>query len=86
MGKIREPVTFDTMVDDLAAYSMRRGNQKYCTGRMRGMGIVLRFASRVPDGVSALVAMAPANFGIAPERRPPPKLGAAAMAARPSAA
>lgn len=81
--KIREPVTFDTMVDDLAALldALEIKTRVALAGCAVGSGIVLRFASRVPDRVSALVAMAPAT-GIAPERRAATETRAAAIAER----
>ncbi len=79
--KIREPVTFDTMADDLAALldALEIKTPVALVGCAVGSGIVLRFASRVPDRVSALVAMAPAT-GIAPERRAATETRASAIA------
>ena len=81
--KIREPVTFDTMADDLAALLGALGiNMPIAlAGCAVGSGIALRFASRFPDRVSALVAMAPAT-GIAADRRAATETRAAAIAAR----
>lgn len=79
--KIREPVTFDMMADDLQALldTLGIGQPVALAGCAVGSGIALRFASRFPDRVSAIVAMAPAT-GIAPERRPATETRAAAIA------
>ncbi len=68
--KIRAPVTFDTMADDLAALLDALGinGAVALAGCAVGAGIAMRFASRFPDRVSALVAMAPAT-AVAPDRR-----------------
>lgn len=79
--KIHEPVTFDTMADDLMAllHTLGIGDAVALAGCAVGSGIALRFASRFPDRVSALVAMAPAT-GIASERRAATETRAAAIA------
>jgi 3-oxoadipate enol-lactonase len=68
--KIKGSVSFDTMVEDLAALLEAVGidGKVSLAGCAVGAGIALEFALRFPARVAALVAMAPAT-GIAPERR-----------------
>ena len=68
--KIRGSVSFDIMAEDLAALLDALGitGPVALVGCAVGGGIVLHFAARFPDRVTALVAMAPAT-GVAAERR-----------------
>ena len=67
--KIREPVTFDTMADDLAALldALNITSRVSLAGVAVGAGIALNFAARFPGRVAAVIAMAPAT-GITPDR------------------
>lgn len=78
--KIRGAVTFDIMAGDLAALldALGIGEKVALAGCAVGAGIVLHFAARFPDRVSAVVAMAPAT-GVPPERRAATLERAAAM-------
>jgi 3-oxoadipate enol-lactonase len=68
--KVRSPLTFDLMADDIAALldALGIGGKVALAGCAVGAGIALRFAARHPARVACLVAMAPAT-GIPPERR-----------------
>jgi 3-oxoadipate enol-lactonase len=68
--KVRGPLTFDVMADDIAALldALGIGGKVALAGCAVGAGIVLRFASRYPARVACVVAMAPAT-GMPPERR-----------------
>lgn len=81
--KISAPVTFDTMADDLAALLDALGihTPVALAGCAVGAGIALRFTTRFPHRVAALVAMAPAT-AVAPERRAATETRAAAIAAK----
>ncbi len=67
--KIREPVTFDIMADDLAALldALNIAGRISLAGVAVGAGIALNFAANFPGRVAAVVAMAPAT-GITPDR------------------
>lgn len=81
--KIRSPVSFDTMTDDLAALLDALGISSpiALAGCAVGGGIVLRFAARFPQRVAALIAMGPAT-GVAPDRRDATLARAEAIAQR----
>jgi 3-oxoadipate enol-lactonase len=68
--KVRGPLTFDVMADDIAALldALGIGGKVALAGCAVGAGIALRFAARHPARVACVVAMAPAT-GIPPERR-----------------
>ncbi len=68
--KIRVPISFDTMTDDLSALLDALGidGRVVLAGVAVGAGIALHFAARYPDRVAGVVAMAPAT-GVAPDRR-----------------
>ncbi len=68
--KIIGTVTFDTMAEDLAALldAVSRSGTVALAGCAVGGGIVLHFASRFPQRVAAVIAMAPAT-GTTEERR-----------------
>jgi 3-oxoadipate enol-lactonase len=79
--KIRGGVTFDDIVADLAALLDALGIMQpvVLAGCAVGGGIVLHFAARFPQRVSALIAMSPAT-GVAAERRESTLKQAAAIA------
>jgi 3-oxoadipate enol-lactonase len=68
--KVRGPLTFDVMADDIAALldALAIGGKVALAGCAVGAGIALRFAARYPGRVGCVVAMAPAT-GIPAERR-----------------
>jgi len=68
--KISKPLTFDTMADDLAGLLAALGitGNVGLAGCAVGAGIALRFATRFPGRVAALVAMSPA-LGVDADRR-----------------
>ena len=68
--KLRGPVTFDTMADDLMALLDALGiaGPVALAGCAVGAGIALHFAARFPARATAVIAMAPAT-GVATERR-----------------
>ena len=68
--KIKGSISFDTMVDDLAALLDALGiaDRVVLAGVAVGAGIALHFAARHPARVAGVVAMAPAT-GVAPDRR-----------------
>ncbi len=68
--KTHGPLSFDAMVDDLAALldALAIAAKVALAGCAVGGGIVLHFAACFPDRVAAVVAMAPAT-GVAPDRR-----------------
>jgi 3-oxoadipate enol-lactonase len=69
--KLGAPVTFQTMVADIAALLDAVGitGKVALAGCAVGAGIALTFAGDYPDRTAAVVAMAPAT-GMAAERRP----------------
>ncbi len=68
--KVRTPLTFDMMADDIAALLDALGisGKVALAGCAVGAGIVLRFAAQYPERAACVVAMAPAT-GIPAERR-----------------
>jgi 3-oxoadipate enol-lactonase len=68
--KVRCPITFDDMAEDLAALldGLSITGTVALAGCAVGAGIALRFTSRYPERVGCVVAMAPAT-GMPPERR-----------------
>jgi pimeloyl-ACP methyl ester carboxylesterase len=81
--KIRGAVSFETMVDDLAALldALAIAGPVALAGCAVGGGIVLTFAARFPARVAALVAMGPAT-GVAADRREATMARADAIATR----
>jgi 3-oxoadipate enol-lactonase len=68
--KVRSPLTFDLMANDIAALlaALGIGGRIALAGCAVGAGIALRFAARHPARTACVVAMAPAT-GIPAERR-----------------
>jgi len=69
--KIREPLSIDTMVDDLVTLlnALHMSEKVALAGVAVGGAIAMHAAVRFPQRVAAIVASSPA-VGIAPERRP----------------